>query len=79
MSVCVPRFVLRGCNLNDRGHRCAIKGRDGIVEQGPDDGGRKHLRNVGQFISYYTAQHPRRQYYSAEKATLSKLKVHLLC
>jgi hypothetical protein len=27
----------------------------------PDDGGSKHLWNVGQFLPDYTAQHPRRQ------------------
>jgi hypothetical protein len=28
---------------------------------GPDDGGSKHLRNVGQFLLDYTTQHNRRQ------------------
>jgi hypothetical protein len=28
----------------------------------PDDGGSKHLWNVGQFLRDYTAQHPRNQY-----------------
>jgi hypothetical protein len=27
----------------------------------PDDGGKKRLRNVGQFLLDYTVQHPRRQ------------------
>jgi hypothetical protein len=27
----------------------------------PDDGGSKHLPNVGQFLPNYTARHPRRQ------------------
>jgi hypothetical protein len=27
----------------------------------PDDGGSEHLRNSGQFLPDYTAQHPRRQ------------------
>jgi hypothetical protein len=27
----------------------------------PDDGGSKHLRNVGKLLLDYTAQHPRRQ------------------
>jgi hypothetical protein len=26
----------------------------------PGDGGSKYLRNVGQFLQYYTAQNPRR-------------------
>jgi hypothetical protein len=30
----------------------------------PDDGGRKHLRNVGKLIPDYTAQYPRKQSYS---------------
>jgi hypothetical protein len=30
------------------------------IEMGPDDGGSKHLWNVGQFLPDYTAQHPRR-------------------
>jgi hypothetical protein len=29
-----------------------------------DDGGSKHLRNVGQFLPDYTAQHPKRPSYS---------------
>jgi hypothetical protein len=29
------------------------------VQSGPDDGGRKHLRNVGKVITNYTAQHPK--------------------
>jgi hypothetical protein len=32
-----------------------------IHHHSPDDGGSKHLRNVGKFLPDYTAQHPRRQ------------------
>jgi hypothetical protein len=32
-----------------------------VLEDRPDDGGSKHLLNVGKFLPDYTAQHPRRQ------------------
>jgi hypothetical protein len=44
----------------------------------PNDGGSKHLWNVGQFIQDYTAQHPRRQpasYSSMCEPEISPVKV----
>jgi hypothetical protein len=38
----------------------------------PDDGGSKHLRNVGKLLPDYTAQQPRRQSSSDSTCTLLK-------
>lgn len=37
------------------------------TERRSDDGGSKHLRNVGKCLTHYTAQHPRRRTSSASK------------
>jgi hypothetical protein len=34
---------------------------DRLIHQCSDDGGNKHLRNIGQYLPDYKAQNPRRQ------------------
>jgi hypothetical protein len=60
------------------GGACSAHGEIVNTMNRPDDGGNKHLFNVGKFLPYFTAQHLRRQPSSSQKKILSKRTSYLV-
>jgi hypothetical protein len=59
-------WVVASCSLVDgyrrfRGSRCFHHQDDENIRSSPDDGGSKHLWNVGKLLPDHTAHYPRRQ------------------